>query len=250
VVRPARTVSQGEALGQILCLPLGVYAVSRRRKTEVDSREASVRKLLFCALVEEWLGQPYEAVADRLTRSERGRVNRAVAELRAVGVDDPDEIHRRALIYRVRFPGCPVTPQALTANWTVCSEPPQKLSAPEANGLRWQDVDAALVENETRRLCKLVEAGKLSGFVQPLDETEREVIAFWLQLEREYRTGKMIPERVRTLDVLRRWVLARRESVLPVPTEVSQLMRFYRTAFGWRPPAAAAATGLRERGDR
>jgi hypothetical protein len=99
-------------------------------------------------------------------------------------------------------------------------------------------------------LCKLIEAGKLSGFAQPLDESEREVIAFWLQLEREYRTGKMIPERVRTLDVLRRWVLARRESVLPVPTDVSQLMRFYRAAFGWRPPSAAAATGLRERGDR
>jgi hypothetical protein len=97
---------------------------------------------------------------------------------------------------------------------------------------------------------RLVDAGKLAGFVQPLDESEREVIAFWLQLEREYHTGKMIPERIRTLDVLRRWVLARRESVLPVPAEVSQLMRFYRTAFGWRPPSATAATGLRERGDR
>jgi hypothetical protein len=209
-----------------------------------------VRQLLFCALVEEWLGYPYEAVADRLTRSERGRVNRAVAELRAVGVDDPDEIHRRALIYRLRFPGCPVTPQALTANWTVCSEPPEKLVASESSGLRWQNVDPSLVENEAKRLLRLVDAGKLAGFVQPLDESEREVIAFWLQLEREYHTGKMIPERIRTLDVLRRWVLARRESVLPVPAEVSQLMRFYRTAFGWRPPSATAATGLRERGDR
>jgi len=154
------------------------------------------------------------------------------------------------LIYRVRFPGCPVTPQALTANWTVCSEPPEKLAAPEASGLRWQDVDAVLVEAEARRLCKLVDAGKLAGFVQPLDENEREAIAFWLQLEREYRAGKMIPERFRTLDVLRRWVLARRQSVLPVPPEVSQLMRFYRTAYGWRPSSAFAATGLRERGDR
>jgi hypothetical protein len=223
--------------------------VPRKQKKDNDSREASVRRLLFCALVEEWLGYPYEAVADRLTRSERGRVNRAVAELRAIGVDDPDEIHRRALIYRLRFPGCPVTPQALTANWTVCSEPPEKLAEPEAKGLRWQNVDPALVESESRRLFKLVDAGKLSGFAYPLDESEREVIAFWLQLEREYRAGKMIPERVRTLDVLRRWILARRESVLPVPPEVSQLMRFYRTAFGWRPPAAMAATGMRERGE-
>jgi hypothetical protein len=227
-----------------------VQAVPRKQKKEVNPREASVRRLLFCALVEEWLGHPYEVVADRLTRSERGRVNRAVAELRAVGVDDPDEIHRRALIYRLRFPGCPVTPQALTANWTVCGEPPEKLTEPETNTLRWQNVDPVLVENEIRRLLKLVEAGKLAGFAQPLDESEREVIAFWLHLEREYRAGKMIPERVRTLDVLRRWVLARREAVLPVPPEVSQLMRFYRTAFGWRPPVAAAATGLRERDDR
>jgi hypothetical protein len=154
------------------------------------------------------------------------------------------------LIYRVRFPGCPVTPQALTANWTVCSEPPEKLAEPDTNSLRWQNVDPALVENEIRRLLKLVEAGKLVGFAQPLDESEREVIAFWLQLEREYRVGKMIPERVRTLDALRRWVLARRESVLPVPPEVLQLMRFYRTAFGWCPPSAAAATGLREKKDQ
>ncbi len=247
-MRSARTVPQRKDLCQVLCLPLGVHAVPRKQKKEADSREASVRQLLFCALVEEWLGHPYEAVADRLTRSERGRVNRAVAELRAVGVDDPDEIHRRALIYRLRFPGCPVTPQALTANWTVCSEPPEKLAEPETNGLRWQSVDPALVESETRRLLKLVEAGKLAGFAQPLDEGEREAIAFWLQLEREYRAGKMIPERVRTLDVLRRWVLARRESVLPVPSEVLQLMRFYRTAFGWRPPAVAADAGARERG--
>jgi hypothetical protein len=228
---------------------LGVQTVPRKQKKDVDPREASVRRLLFCALVEEWLGQPYEAVADRLTRSERGRVNRAIAELRAVGVDDPDEIHRRALIYRLRFPGCPVTPQALTANWTVCGEPPEKLAASEVNGLRWQDIDPSLVESEARRLFKLVEAGKLAGFAQPLEENEREAIAFWLQLEREYRAGKMFPERVRTLDVLRRWILARRESVLPVPPEVSQLMRFYRTAFGWRPPAAMAATGMRERGE-
>jgi hypothetical protein len=248
VIRSNWTVSQHNNLGQALCLPLGVHAVPRKQKKDVDSREASVRRLLFCALVEEWLGHPYEAVADRLTRSERGRVNRAVAELRAVGVDDPDEIHRRALIYRVRFPGCPVTPQALTANWTVCGEPPEKLAESETNGLRWQDVDPAVVENEIRRLFKLADAGKLAGFAQPLDDGEREVIAFWLQLEREYRAGKMIPERVRTLDVLRRWVLARRGSVLPVPPEVSQLMRFYRTAFGWRPPTVVEFAGRRGRG--
>jgi hypothetical protein len=249
-MRSGRTVSRSDICRQVLCLPLGVQAVPRKQKKDADPREASVRRLLFCALVEEWLGQPYEAVADRLTRSERGRVNRAVAELRAVGVDDPDEIHRRALIYRLRFPGCPVTPQALTANWTVCGEPPEKLTEPETNSLRWQNVDPALVENEIRRLYKLVDAGKLAGFSHPLDEGEREIIAFWLQLEREYRAGKMIPERVRTLDVLRRWVLARRESMLPVPPEVLQLMRFYRTAFGWRPRAAAVATEVRERSER
>ena len=248
-MRSGHTVSQGKVFRQVICLPLGVQAVPRKQKKEVDPREANVRRSLFCALVEEWLGQPYEAVADRLTRSERGRVNRAVAELRAVGVDDPDEIHRRALIYRLRFPECPVTPQALTANWTVCGEPPEKLAEPETNSLRWQNIDSSLVESEVRRLLKLVEAGKLAGFAQPLDESDREVIAFWLQLEREYRAGRMIPERIRTLDVLRRWVLARRESVLPVPAEVLQLMRFYRTAFGWRPPAATGFAARSGRGE-
>ena len=207
----------------------------RSKQGERDPREAGIRKLLFKALVEEWLGYPYSEASERLTRSERGRVNRAVAELRAVGVDDPDEIHRRALIYRLRFPGCHLTPQALTANWTVCGDLPPSLLSGEKGVISWAKVAAETVEREAERLLVFVEAGGIPSFASSLSDREREVVAFWLHLEKEYRAGAMIPERVRTLDVLRRWILSRREEAVPVPHDVEQLMHFYRHTLGWRP---------------
>lgn len=66
----------------------------------------------------------FEAVAevsnlslDGLTDSERGRCNRAAKELKKVDAT-PDEIRRRAKIYRETWPGIDLTPNALAANWS------------------------------------------------------------------------------------------------------------------------------------
>ena len=57
----------------------------------------------------------------RLTRTERGRLNRAVKELREIGVE-PSEIPVRAAAYRKTFPDCVMTPQAITGNWSLLEQ--------------------------------------------------------------------------------------------------------------------------------
>ena len=62
----------------------------------------------------------WEALVDELgepaTRSERGRRNRVVKELREVGAT-PDDVHARCDAAR-RTWGVPLTDTALSANWT------------------------------------------------------------------------------------------------------------------------------------
>jgi len=53
-----------------------------------------------------------------LTKSERGRVASAVAELRAVGAD-PAEVSVRAQAYRRKWPNVDLTATALAANWSM-----------------------------------------------------------------------------------------------------------------------------------
>ena len=54
--------------------------------------------------------------ADGMTRSERGRWNRAVKELREAGAT-PSEIVRRSKVFRSRYPTATLTPTALSAHW-------------------------------------------------------------------------------------------------------------------------------------
>lgn len=68
------------------------------------------RDLVWDALVEQ-LGEPQ-------TKSERGRFNRAVKELKEIEAE-PEEVGRRCALYRTRWPNVTLTPQALTANWTI-----------------------------------------------------------------------------------------------------------------------------------
>lgn len=55
--------------------------------------------------------------AGRLTRSEQGRVAKAVSELKAIDAT-PDDVTVRARAYRKEWPEVELTPQALTANWS------------------------------------------------------------------------------------------------------------------------------------
>lgn len=51
-----------------------------------------------------------------MTRSSRGRLNSALAELREVDAE-PRQVRMAAQVYRTLYQGASLTPQALTANW-------------------------------------------------------------------------------------------------------------------------------------
>jgi hypothetical protein len=76
---------------------------------------------------------------EQVTENERGRINAALKELRAiypastpyaVGFD----IRARAEVYERRFPDMPLTPQALTGNWSLLDpaseKPPTSMPKP------------------------------------------------------------------------------------------------------------------------
>lgn len=76
------------------------------------------RDPLFEAVVEVCYGVPH----DQLTDTERGRANRAVAELRKVSAT-PEDVFRRAAEYRARSPDYPLMPQTLTKLWNDLAIP-------------------------------------------------------------------------------------------------------------------------------
>jgi hypothetical protein len=61
-----------------------------------------------------------------LTRSARGALNRALAELRAVAAD-PAEVPARAAVYRARFDGAALTATALAKHWPALRPDAQNL---------------------------------------------------------------------------------------------------------------------------
>ncbi|MCA1572725.1 MAG: hypothetical protein LC798_21005 [Chloroflexi bacterium] len=65
------------------------------------------------------------------TASARGAYNKARKDLADVGAN-PSEVHRRADIYRQRWPETSITPSALARHWAECANPPTHV----ANGVR------------------------------------------------------------------------------------------------------------------
>ena len=64
-------------------------------------------------------------VLAEVTDMERGRVNKALKELREVHPDDyllADLIYERAKLYRAVYPDASLTPQALAGNWSQLPE--------------------------------------------------------------------------------------------------------------------------------
>lgn len=61
----------------------------------------------------------------KLTASERGRMNKALKELREIGATPEDIIARAKHYPKVMPPGCVITISALVANWSRC-KPPEK----------------------------------------------------------------------------------------------------------------------------
>lgn len=73
------------------------------------------RDLLWEAVMDACGIQPED-----ITESSRGAYNRAVSDLRKLGVD-PDEVRHRAAAYRMRWEHASLTPTALVRRWAECS---------------------------------------------------------------------------------------------------------------------------------
>ena len=58
---------------------------------------------------------------DTLTKNEKGRIAKALKQLREVNAQ-PDEVRRRAAIYRRKYQGMDLTPTALASNWNAVKE--------------------------------------------------------------------------------------------------------------------------------
>lgn len=65
----------------------------------------------------------YHKHHSKLTKSERGRTNTALEELRSIGAT-PDDLRHAVQRYRTKYAGYDVTPQAITANWTAITSQP------------------------------------------------------------------------------------------------------------------------------
>lgn len=61
-------------------------------------------------------------VEGEIPKSARGAYNRARSDLAAVGAT-PEEIHRRAKVYRQQWPKVSLTPTALARRWAECERP-------------------------------------------------------------------------------------------------------------------------------
>jgi len=77
-----------------------------------------------------------------LTETERGRANVATKELRTMYGEAeavvPMMIHERATAYREVYPEMPLTPQALTGNWSTVIEEAERLRKMSQEKLREQ----------------------------------------------------------------------------------------------------------------
>lgn len=76
------------------------------------------RDLLWEALV-----KTCRADDDEMTKSERGRYNKALKELREAGAT-PEEIEKRGRQYRRTYPDSTMTPTALAAHWSALRPAP------------------------------------------------------------------------------------------------------------------------------
>lgn len=62
-----------------------------------------------------------------ITDSARGAYNKAVWDLKRAGAT-PDEIARRAALYRIHYTDAALTPTALARHWAEVAEPPRRLA--------------------------------------------------------------------------------------------------------------------------
>lgn len=80
------------------------------------------RDELFEALYECWTGTGYTRDgATAMTTTQRGRINRAVVELKRIGAS-PDEVKVKWKACARQWPNVTITPQTLCAHWSTIAQ--------------------------------------------------------------------------------------------------------------------------------
>lgn len=106
----------------------------------------------------EALVEVCRADATQMTKSERGRYNKALKELREVGAT-PDQIRSRAARWRGKYPELELTPTALTAQWSALAPPqPRPRHVPVATV---SDPGEITPEQRAANLARLREASRV-----------------------------------------------------------------------------------------
>ena len=87
-----------------------------------------------------------------ITGSERGRINKALKDLREVGAT-PAELESKAAAYRKKYPEVAMTPTALAANWSQLAS---------AGGVRKNicELCAQRLDNHDEEVCQIVQRGR------------------------------------------------------------------------------------------
>lgn len=117
-------------------------------RKEEPSRPSRKRDELFETVVEV-TGHRLE----RLTRMERGRINKATSDLRGAGAD-PDAVRRASAAWPKLYPNASLTPTALAAHWSRLLDvaAPRREKACELCG--------GPLEGHTDELCELFQGGR------------------------------------------------------------------------------------------
>lgn len=103
----------------------------------MPQRKPRKRDVLWDALVEIMGHSPS-------TKGERGKWNKALKDMREVGAT-PEDLMRRAVVYRKRWPGIDITPMALVNNWDL-------LATPQVGTVATRLAELRAAQNETPAL--------------------------------------------------------------------------------------------------
>lgn len=135
-------------------LPIPLSSEDGRSKTAGEAKASPARERakkppdLLWDVFDEQLGKVE-------TKSERGRRNSAVKELREIGAT-PEELRRRIRRYRREWPDITISEKAITGNWTTLAGPAQKPRTAQAEAwvraVGWQYPDGALAEELAKRV--------------------------------------------------------------------------------------------------
>jgi DNA-binding Lrp family transcriptional regulator len=112
------------------------------QRNESQNTQGDKRDLLFEAVAAVWMGG-YDAY--HITRSERGRINTALTELRRIEAT-PDDVIARGRVFRKKWPDTPPSPQALVRNWNAL------MPTEDQHAHEWSLVEAG--DNEYLYTCE------------------------------------------------------------------------------------------------